>query len=88
MINITTTDGTPLNRFQAEELTKLESVSMPDATTKWLRCKLGQHVQERRQTVEGNYINVRVFHVIGYGATWEAATNMALFKSRKVEIEK
>jgi hypothetical protein len=78
-------NGVQSQNFPAK-LKHLKHQSFPDAQNEFLRCQLGKRVHEtRRLCGRGcgmgcslHTLPVTLFHLIGYGGTWEAATQMAM----------
>ena len=83
------TENKPMTQEEAEKLTGLTAQHMPDASNRFLHCKLGKTVHspkvfkiQRGGTEVERSVIATVFHVAGYGATWDAAALMAL-RARK-----
>ena len=61
---------------EARQLSNLNAREFPEATYDFLKCQLGNYKNTLVQTSPYRSVTERVFHLVAYGSTWDAAIDM------------
>lgn len=66
--------------LNGEAVSALQRRSYPEAQHEFLRCQLGLPVRENRRVGHIPFVAVELFHLLGYGPTWQEAEDMAALR--------